>query len=76
MAVLPEHQRRGLGDAILKTLLANIRREAPPGSRGEGEGGWGAYVSLFADEAGRRLYAKNGFVESAPKELGMVMRLG
>lgn len=74
MAVLPEHQRRGLGDAILKTLLAKIRREAPPAGPG-GDGRGGAYVSLFADEAGRRLYAKNGFAESAPKELGMVMKL-
>jgi ribosomal protein S18 acetylase RimI-like enzyme len=38
MAVLPEHQRRGLGDAILGALLEQIRRDAPPG----------AYVSLLA----------------------------
>lgn len=66
MAVLPTHQRRGLGDVILKTLLARIRRDAAPGE---------PYVTLFADEAGRRLYTKNGFVEAAPMELGMVMRL-
>ncbi|EAW12374.1 GNAT family N-acetyltransferase [Aspergillus clavatus NRRL 1] len=64
MAVLPDHQRRGLGDVILKTLLAKIREEAPEGN---------PYVNLFADPPGRRLYAKNGFVEGAPKEMGMVM---
>ena len=51
MAVLPAHQRRGLGDRILGTLLARIRQTAPPG----------AYVSLLADPPGRRLYARHGF---------------
>ena len=64
MAVLPEHQRRGLGDAVLKELLARIRAVAPEGK---------PYVNLFADPPGRKLYQKNGLVESAPKELGMVM---
>jgi GNAT superfamily N-acetyltransferase len=31
MAVLPEHQRKGLGDVILKHLLAHIRANAPEG---------------------------------------------
>jgi hypothetical protein len=53
-----------LGDIILKTLLAKIRGEAPEGK---------PYVNLLADAPGRKLYAKNGFVESAPKELGMMM---
>ena len=61
MAVLPEHQRRGLGDAILTSLLDTIRREAPPG----------AYVNLLADPPGRRLYARHGFGEAAPHSLGM-----
>jgi ribosomal protein S18 acetylase RimI-like enzyme len=39
MAVLPDHQRRGLGDVILTVLLERIRREAPPS----------AYVNLIAD---------------------------
>ena len=65
MAVHPSHQRKGLGDVILKTLLQRIRQEAPTDGK--------PYISLFADEAGRKLYFKNGFVESAPGELGMVL---
>jgi len=65
MAVLPAHQRRGLGDAILRTLLDRIRERAPSG----------AYVSLMADPPGRRLYARHGFEESAPSSIGMVLHL-
>ncbi|KAL1956149.1 hypothetical protein VTO42DRAFT_7584 [Malbranchea cinnamomea] len=65
MAVLPEHQRKGLGDVILKTLLAKIRSEAPEGQ---------PYINLFADPPGRKLYARNGFVDAGTKEqLGMIM---
>ncbi|KAK3695646.1 hypothetical protein B0T22DRAFT_455896, partial [Podospora appendiculata] len=56
MAVLPAHQRRGLGDAVLKHLLGHIKTHAPPGP----------YVTLFADVPGRRLYEKNGFEASLP----------
>ncbi|HEY7043792.1 MAG TPA: GNAT family N-acetyltransferase [Nocardioidaceae bacterium] len=66
MAVLPEHQRRGLGDAILDALLEHIRGHAPPL----------AYVSLLADPPGRRLYARHGFTETAPDSVGMAQRLG
>ncbi|KAK8090939.1 hypothetical protein PG994_000444 [Apiospora phragmitis] len=62
MAVLPEHQRRGLGDAVLKTLMDRIRTYAVKGD---------AYVTLFADIPGRRLYDKNGFMEAMPREMGM-----
>lgn len=62
MAVLPEHQRRGLGDAILKMLLERIRTRAAKGD---------AYVTLFADISGRKLYEKNGFKEAMPREMGM-----
>ncbi|RMJ20850.1 hypothetical protein PHISP_08279 [Aspergillus sp. HF37] len=68
MAVLPEHQRRGLGDVVLKTLLGRIGGEDVPAGK--------KFVSLLADEPGRRLYAKNGFVDAAPKELGMVLLMG
>jgi GNAT superfamily N-acetyltransferase len=47
MAVLPAHQRRGLGEHVLAYLLSVIRQAAPVG----------AYVSLMADAPGRKLYA-------------------
>jgi GNAT superfamily N-acetyltransferase len=65
MAVLPEHQRRGLGDAILTALLERIRREAPPG----------AYVNLLADAPGRPLYARHGFDLTAPRSVAMARDL-
>ncbi len=65
MAVLPEHQRRGLGDAVLTRLLARIRSQAPPG----------AYVNLLADPPGRGLYARHGFRTTAPDTVGMALRL-
>jgi GNAT superfamily N-acetyltransferase len=65
MAVLPGHQRRGLGDAILTALLERIRREAPAG----------AYVNLIADPPGRRLYARHGFTPTAPDSIGMARKL-
>ncbi|KAH6855351.1 hypothetical protein B0I37DRAFT_364654 [Chaetomium sp. MPI-CAGE-AT-0009] len=69
MAVLPEHQRKGLGDAVLKHLMGHIKTHAP-------QDGTGTYVTLFADAPGRRLYAKNGFVETTPGQMGMMMPLG
>ena len=65
MAVLPEHQGRGLGDAILGSLLDRVREVAPPG----------AYVNLLADPPGRRLYERHGFVETAPDSVGMAIVL-
>ncbi|MCC3295693.1 GNAT family N-acetyltransferase [Arthrobacter sp. zg-Y411] len=65
MAVLPGHQRQGLGDRVLTELLAQIRAEAPAGS----------WVTLMADPPGRRLYARHGFLETAPDSLGMALTL-
>lgn len=64
-AVLPEHQRRGIGDAILTVLLDAVRERAPVG----------AYVNLFADPPGRRLYRRHGFRETAPDSVGMAQIL-
>jgi ribosomal protein S18 acetylase RimI-like enzyme len=61
MAVLPEHQRRGIGDAILTALIVRIRQAAPPEP----------YISLLADEPGRKLYARHGFIPTAPDSVGM-----
>lgn len=65
MAVLPAHQRRGLGDAVLGSLLAAIREQAPEN----------AYVNLLADAPGRRLYARHGFRETAPGSTGMALTI-
>ena len=63
MATLPEHQGRGLGRLVLTDLLEQIAEVAPPDP----------YVTLMADAPGRRLYASMGFVETAPRSLGMVL---
>ena len=60
MAVLPEHQRRGLGDVVLTALLGRIRDRAPAG----------ACVSLLADPPGRVLHARHGFTQTAPRSIG------
>lgn len=65
MAVLPEHQRRGLGDAMLTALLHHVQDHAPAG----------AHVSLLADPPGRRLYARHGFTDTAPDSIGMALQL-
>ena len=65
MAVVPEHQRKGIGDEILTHLLDRIRTDAPPN----------AFVTLLADPPGRRLYKRHGFRESAPHSIGMVRRV-
>ncbi|KAF9264471.1 N-acetyltransferase GCN5 [Marasmius fiardii PR-910] len=65
IAVHPSHRRRGLGEAVLRRLIAQIKEEAPPG----------ALVTLSADEMGRGLYRRCGFVESAPESIGMWLNL-
>jgi GNAT superfamily N-acetyltransferase len=66
MAVLPAHQRRGIGTWALTWLLDQIREAAPPD----------AFVSLMADPPGRRLYASHGFTERRDLSIGMAMWLG
>lgn len=61
VAVLPEHQRTGVGDMIMSAPMEKIRRESVPG----------ASVNLLADPPARNLYKRHGFVETAPGEVGM-----
>lgn len=61
VAVLPEHQRKGLGRQIMQALMDYIRREAPPS----------AYVCLIADGPAQHLYAPFGFRPTAPASIGM-----
>jgi ribosomal protein S18 acetylase RimI-like enzyme len=65
IAVSPDHQRRGIGAAILARLLERLRADGPEG----------AYVSLFADPPGLELYRRHGFRETAPDQLGMAIVL-
>jgi GNAT superfamily N-acetyltransferase len=65
MAVLPAHQRRGLGHGVLTWLLDRIRQEAPAD----------AFVSLMADPPGRALYAAHGFTEDRDASIGMALWL-
>jgi GNAT superfamily N-acetyltransferase len=61
IAVLPEHQGRGLGKQILDTIDAWLRRTARTG----------AFVNLFADRGVAPLYARYGFQARHPDEPGM-----
>ncbi|WP_247730412.1 GNAT family N-acetyltransferase [Halovivax limisalsi] len=62
MAVHPDHQRRGLGSAILAALDAWIDETAPPN----------AYVNLLADVDG--FYERFGYEETRPASKGMFRR--
>ncbi|EXF23880.1 acetyltransferase [Nesterenkonia sp. AN1] len=61
MAILPAHQGRGIGSAILDALLRQVQDSAP----------MGAYVTLTADPPGRRLYESRGFTDVALERTGM-----
>ena len=68
IAVAPAWQGRGLGKRIMVALDAWLQRNVPPS----------AYVTLVADGDAKHLYAKFGFVESAPVAVNMeyVMEAG
>jgi GNAT superfamily N-acetyltransferase len=61
IAVLPEHQGRGLGKQILDAIDIWLRQNARPG----------AFVNLFADRGAAPLYARYGFRARDPEEPGM-----
>jgi GNAT superfamily N-acetyltransferase len=61
MATHPDHQRRGLGAAAMKWLLQSIHSAAPDHPD----------ITLLADPAGRTLYERFGFHETAPGSGGM-----
>ena len=72
MAVLPSHQRKGLGDYVLKALIEKIK-STPVVAHVLKSGGPKPYVNLLADKPGRKLYERNGFVYTAPHSLGMML---
>ena len=65
IAVEPEHQRRGLGKAIVGKIVDHLNRSAPAG----------AHVSLIADGTAHHLYAQFGFKPTAPDSIGMAFTI-
>lgn len=61
IAVLPEHQGRGLAKQIMQNIIDYLQHNAPAS----------AYVSLLADGEAQHLYAKFGFTPTAPASVGM-----
>lgn len=64
IAVLPEHQGKGLGKKIMAEIMKYIEANVP-------ESG---YVSLIADGQAQELYAQFGFVHTAPRSVGMAYK--
>lgn len=62
MAVHPDHQRRGVGRAVMTAILDYIQETAPPQ----------AYVNLMADVDG--FYEQFGFEETRPASKGMYLQ--
>lgn len=66
IAVLPEHQGKGVGSLIMEALMAYIRNHAPSS----------AYVSLMADHGTPAFYERFGFTKAElPKAAGMYLRI-
>ncbi|HEV6967073.1 GNAT family N-acetyltransferase [Roseateles sp.] len=64
IAVLPEHQGRGLGRLIMEEIEAWLLANVPAGG----------YVSLLADVPADALYARFGFEPTAPRTVGMAWK--
>ena len=66
IAVVPEHQNKGVGVMIMEALVQYLKNNAPPT----------AYVSLMADHGTPHFYERFGFTLSElPKSAGMYMRI-
>lgn len=61
IAVDPEHQKKGVGKAIMARLMAELEQRATAE----------VYVSLIADGEAKHLYAQFGFTPTAPASIGM-----
>jgi GNAT superfamily N-acetyltransferase len=64
IAVLKEHQGKGVGKSIMEEIMKYIEANVP-------ESG---YVSLIADGQAHKLYARFGFVPTAPASVGMALK--
>ena len=65
IAVLPEHQGKGLGKMVMQALLDYIHQQLPDS----------CYINLIADGDARYLYEKYGFADVAPASIGMALML-
>jgi ribosomal protein S18 acetylase RimI-like enzyme len=65
IAIMPEHQGRGLGKMIMAALTDYIDHQLPKT----------AYVSLIADVPAHRLYQQFGFAGTAPRSVGMARKV-
>ena len=66
IAVLPEHQKKGVGDMIMRAIMEFLREKAPKT----------AYVSLMADHGTPQFYERYGFgFAQMPKSSGMFLRI-
>ncbi len=66
IAVIPDHQKKGVGVMIMEALVSYLKNNAPQT----------AYGSLMADHGTPHFYEKFGFTLSKmPKSSGMYMRI-
>jgi len=65
IVVDPEYQGKGLGKKIMGELVDRLQSHAPVS----------AYVSLIADLPADKLYAQFGFEPTAPRSIGMAMKV-
>lgn len=63
VAVLPDHQGKGIGEQIIEKLLEYIR----------GHCSEGAFVGLFASHGKDKFYERFGFKDHSPGMTGMFM---
>jgi GNAT superfamily N-acetyltransferase len=66
IAVLPAHQKKGVGDMIMRAIMDFLHTKAPKT----------AYVSLMADHGTPHFYKRYGFnFAEMPKSSGMYLRI-
>jgi GNAT superfamily N-acetyltransferase len=65
IAVLPEHQKKGLGALIIETLVEHAKTSLPKT----------AYISLIADPGTPPFYQRFGFTPCPPGGGGMFMKI-
>lgn len=65
IAVLPAHQKQGLGKRIVAALVGWLHANAPKS----------AYVSLIADGPAKDLCAQYGFKPTMPESIGMAFKI-